>query len=337
MDRAIAMLLFAAIPLLHVQCARDIHPQFRTHGFPTTAGTVTVSHVDHVPGSWKATWLFEYEYAVGDGTYIGTRKSELSPQRSVKRFAAEGEAKLYPVGSTVRVYYDPADPANARLVPGVTNGTPAIAWLLLLLQLPVLAVAAGLIDASRYGTDFNPTDPRHVATLKDRTVVRPPSQSRGALFLAAGGWFGATLLVLLVFGIHLPDLRSDPLLLDRFGLRFGAGLAAAVVGLQGAYVWRVLARPKIVLDTRARRIAYYSRWEPWPTFELPFAAVNWVQTVPIPMPLQNKPTPLYQVQLGHEHPTVRVLAEFADWRDADALAARVWSQVGGDRPRDEPA
>jgi hypothetical protein len=326
--RATAVLMFAAVLAVHGGCCLDILRQFRTHRFPTTTGTVTVSHVDTPPESWRATWRFEYAYAVGGVTYTGTRKNELVPERSVKSSVVEGYARNHPVGSTVRVFYDPLAPASARLEPGVTDGGPAIVWVLLLAQLLPLAAAAGLIDAARYGTGFDPADPRQVATAGGRTVARPQAHAARLLGLAAGAWFVATVVVVLLLGVHLRDFRGDPLGRDLFGLGVGVGFGAVVLGFQAAFLWRVLARPVLVLDAAAGRVAFFSRWRPRPTFDIPFAAVNWVQTVPVPVPLRDKPETRYQVQLGHAHPTPRVLAEFDDWRDADALAAWVWARVG---------
>jgi hypothetical protein len=92
--------------------------------WPTTSGRIVraevrrVQYTDYDDGDSSTYWryypLVEYEYRVGDQTYIGHRTaftekaftSEAGAQRQIARF---------PVGSEVMVYYNPEKPEEAVL------------------------------------------------------------------------------------------------------------------------------------------------------------------------------------------------------------------------------
>lgn len=81
-------------------------------GWPTTNATLVQLGL----GEPSAEQSFVYQYRVGDKEYQSKRVS----------FQQHGGAKLpaaYPAGDNVRVWYDPADPAQAVLDPTVDNNT----------------------------------------------------------------------------------------------------------------------------------------------------------------------------------------------------------------------
>ena len=59
----------------------------------------------------------EYEYSIGGRNYTGTRIAMILP-RSDFRFKKR-IYEQYPVGTLVSVFYDPRDPENSVLEPGV--------------------------------------------------------------------------------------------------------------------------------------------------------------------------------------------------------------------------
>lgn len=60
-----------------------------------------------------------YEFAVDGRTYFGTRQG-LDDVGVIKiQESAEREAAAMPVGSAIRVFYDPSNPAKSLLIPGV--------------------------------------------------------------------------------------------------------------------------------------------------------------------------------------------------------------------------
>ena len=59
----------------------------------------------------------EYSYGVGDAVYVGSRISLAGLDHTGA--AAEAYVKKHPAGTSIAVFYDPKNPADALLEPGV--------------------------------------------------------------------------------------------------------------------------------------------------------------------------------------------------------------------------
>lgn len=92
--------------------------------WPTAAGVVTASGLtSHTtgPGAGRSrvyAAAVEYEFTVNGVTHTGDRV-RFASFFSTRRGSGQSDAAMYPVGKAVRVYYNPADPADNVLQAGV--------------------------------------------------------------------------------------------------------------------------------------------------------------------------------------------------------------------------
>ena len=98
------------------------------HGWPTTDGLVVSSYVDEHGILEDTTYspVVIYDYDV-DGAHLQGNRVTSSTFRSSERSWAEEVVNRYPVGEVVLVYYDPENPGNAVLEPGMDQST----WILI--------------------------------------------------------------------------------------------------------------------------------------------------------------------------------------------------------------
>lgn len=93
--------------------------------WPNTPGQVVSSDVRHSTdseGGDSYSPEVTYQYSVNDQSYQADRiKFGENSYNSNRR--AQEEVDRYPVGRTVDVYYDPAEPEKAVLEPGVSGGS----------------------------------------------------------------------------------------------------------------------------------------------------------------------------------------------------------------------
>ncbi len=97
---------------------RTITMQFRpktTSGWAVTPGTVLTSEVEtRKIGSKKSSYPhIEYSYAVAGQEYRASRVSAI--EISGSEWIVRKRTDKYPVGSTVSVHYNPANPSDATL------------------------------------------------------------------------------------------------------------------------------------------------------------------------------------------------------------------------------
>jgi hypothetical protein len=145
-------------------------------------------------GLWDYEPDVQYSYAVNGIDYTGTRY-RYSPQ-GMWRFSASAARALLPKGEEIAVYYNPRDPADAILSPGV--GALDVFTLLCLppLNAVVLIGTIGGVQLGRYRATCG------VAVWGDGRVVRVGVR-RWSLAAAAGLAAGAVAFVL-IFAIGVP-------------------------------------------------------------------------------------------------------------------------------------
>ncbi|MGH8533949.1 MAG: DUF3592 domain-containing protein [Gammaproteobacteria bacterium] len=137
--RTIAVGLFQGLLLLigfgvFINAVGVLWQAFRTTHWPQTEGTIISSEMDSkdIPRGvgaleeksrqYRADIAFRYQ--VDDETHMGDKVSvEFAPWWTKDYYKAKRILMRYPVGEDVIVYYDPNDPSNGVLDPGVSSTT----------------------------------------------------------------------------------------------------------------------------------------------------------------------------------------------------------------------
>lgn len=117
-----------------------IFRQLRAQTYSATTGTVTQSRIETVEGEDGATYRprIAYTYAVTGKEYVGERYRY--GEWSAGQARAKDVAAAHPVGTSITVYYSPADPADAVLAVGLEGLDLFLAMFLL----PFNAIMASL-------------------------------------------------------------------------------------------------------------------------------------------------------------------------------------------------
>jgi hypothetical protein len=115
----------------------------QAQAWPTVDGVITRSSVEHSSSARTATVYYlnvQYRYSVGEQSYTG---DNVTPRLSATMSLVEANDLIsgrYAVGQQVKVYYDPQNPSDAVLQPGIVGE----AWLMIVLG-PICAVGGGLL------------------------------------------------------------------------------------------------------------------------------------------------------------------------------------------------
>jgi len=175
-----------------------IRQQLRAEHFPTVTGVITHNEIEITPASKSGTNYtarLRFAYTVDGRAYVGDRHRYGSHTASAAH--AEALASRYPVGAPVIVHYNPDDPADALLSPGV-NGVDVF---VLFFLLPFNLIAFGAVAAIA-GNKQPVDDPS--------APISPLSAGIIAFFF---GWFVIVFAVALFSGFD-PSL---PLALGAWG------------------------------------------------------------------------------------------------------------------------
>lgn len=126
-----------------------------SQGWPSVQGQVVDTHVDHsarsdADGDMVDSYnpMVNFTYQVGGNTYHGDKVS-YSPQRSFDSEAkAQAALQRYPVGGSVTVYYNPANPSESVLEKSAGGFAVSlvigIVFILIALCTVCISLAAGL-------------------------------------------------------------------------------------------------------------------------------------------------------------------------------------------------
>ncbi len=118
-----------------------VYKNYQAQDYLETTGVVTRSEVDRHRGSDSTTYSpdIEYRYEVDGQTYTSDQHvyGEIS---SSDRAGAKKAVRKFPVGKSVRVYYNPADPEDAVL----DRSFESLPWFLVLFLTPFNLVMIGL-------------------------------------------------------------------------------------------------------------------------------------------------------------------------------------------------
>jgi hypothetical protein len=119
----------------------EVRAGLASERWPSVIGHITESNVVDIPQRYgtQPTPIIRYEYEAVGGRYVGKRVS-------FRMMAPPSLVDQYSFGSTVTVYYDPADPGNSVLQPSMNSGdiarTCAITAVPSVMGLAVLLLAA---------------------------------------------------------------------------------------------------------------------------------------------------------------------------------------------------
>jgi len=217
--------------------------QWQALQFPAATGTVTQSDVSVYRGSKSTSydWNLRYRYQVGGEELIGSRYRYTSttykghPAAYVSQNAARAQqlAAEHPVGSTVQVFYNPRDPHDALLAPGL-NGQNVMS-VLFVTPFNIVGLGIAMLVVSMVRTLFLSPVAGGVRLIRDgfRTRVRLPVFRPVPLgLLVTGG-----VAFLSIFALAIPYQFEPPVMLATamLGGAFAAGVIAALMQ------WRKIA------------------------------------------------------------------------------------------------
>lgn len=126
--------------------AWQIHLSVRSTGWPHTTGVVTRAYVSPYGGNprgyYQAIVLFRYTV---NGTTYESRRIRAVELFSNKPTELKRLVDTYPPGSEVTVYYNPADPGYALLLPGLQGGLREFAALIAGAFMVIAGIVAKLL------------------------------------------------------------------------------------------------------------------------------------------------------------------------------------------------
>jgi hypothetical protein len=122
---AIFALIWSAITLvMNVSIAHDVGRQFDSRHFPSVDGIVTHSEVAiHHGSKGRISYSadIEYSFKLGRIHYNGSRLRFNNSTQGSGENQAQVLVDAHPAGSSVPVYYDPHNPEESLLFPGITG------------------------------------------------------------------------------------------------------------------------------------------------------------------------------------------------------------------------
>ena len=229
---------------------RDLWKQLACRSYPAVAGHITHSEVTRHRGSKGRTTYgvaIGYRYAVNDRFFDGSRFRYSASSSSDWAWAAKTVAE-HPVGSQTEVFYNPQNPQDALLSPGVEGSD----LMLVLLITPFNMVILGLwtwVGGWVRERVFKPlAGGVRIITEGPRTNIRLPEYAAIVwCMVAVGGLSFASIFVLGFASAFHPSLLAASWVLF--------GVAAAGAGAYG-WQWRKIhsGADDLVLDEGAQTI-----------------------------------------------------------------------------------
>ncbi len=189
---------------------RAIQRQSVSQAYPTAPGRVIGSRVSVFHGRRSVTYspVVTYEYHVNGQTYHSTQ-IRAGMWGGSDKAGAERAVRAHPVGSSVTVHYNPADPSDALLEPGVRGGD----WLMPLFLLPFNLIPLGLflsaISRTLLGGSAAEAGGAKIVYWGVNQAVRLPKTSAAlmALWVGIPSWIIA-IVVAFVSGGSDPPISS---------------------------------------------------------------------------------------------------------------------------------
>jgi hypothetical protein len=291
-------------------------------GYPSVMGRVTHSEVTHHRGSKGGTTFgvrIEYTYFLGDNEFHGARfrYGEGSSSDSAWAHAA---VKANPVGAETRVFYNPKDPADALLSPGVDGSDFMFLLFLTPFNAVMLGLWAGAGSALWQRLRRPPAGGVRLRTRLRQTRVCLAEYGPLVAFLVAVGLSG--FISIFVVGFGLGGFRPRmAVILTVWAVVLGIGFSAAL------RQWLRIrsGRYDLVLDELAGTLELPTAEKAAQPRRVPFSAVKSVSVEQVPQRTsKGGSSPTYvptlhlesgqggQVRVGKFHLESRANG-FADW------------------------
>jgi hypothetical protein len=197
------------------------YEQFESGSFPSVTGTVTHSEVERHSGSKSGTYyvaVVDYEYAVSGQTYWGDKLRFGTGQSD----DANEIVDAHPVNSPVQVYYNPKNPNESLLYPGIRGSDLVMALFLTPFNMIMLGFCLGVCGWLRERL-FKPVA-GGVKIIADGMTTRVRLPTLGAIpwGLATTGLLGfLSTLVLLICTGSRPSMTA---VLMTIGVVYLAGI-----------------------------------------------------------------------------------------------------------------
>jgi hypothetical protein len=201
--------------------ANKAYKQFESGSFPSVTGTVTHSEIETRTGSKGRTYYVgavSYEYNIGGQTYWGNRL----------RFGAgqpgppDEIVNAHPARSPVQVYYNPKNPNDSLLYPGIAGSDIMQVLFLTPFNMILLGVWLGFYGWLRKKIFKPVAGGLKIITDGMTTRVRLPTLGAIPLGLATTGLLGfLSLLVLLICTSARPSIAT---VLVTIGIVYLAGI-----------------------------------------------------------------------------------------------------------------
>ncbi|MGO9108061.1 MAG: DUF3592 domain-containing protein [Thermoguttaceae bacterium] len=242
-----ALILSGTLLVLDGYLGLSVYRQIRAQNYPTTNGVITHSEVTgHGGRHSNYSPNVQYKYAVAGKTYSSTccRFGDVYANEGIAhRIVAE-----HPLGKPVRVYYNPDNPADALLQPGVDGSDLFLATFLLPFNLVLLVIGSLLAGEVRRDSAKAPAGGAKMWDDGFQVRVRV-SQTRPFVVAAvvAGLLAFGSLFVALGFGAPHPPMA----------LMVAAWCVILVGWLLGYIVcrWRLAqGGSDLVIDTTAQQV-----------------------------------------------------------------------------------
>ena len=210
--------------------------QYLALKFSTTQAKIVRSEVGHSVMIRRGVEI-EYRYAVGGKAYTGHR-FRYDDHNSTLEWGVAVEG--HPIGSSQTIYYNPENPADALMEPGVDGGD----LLLLLFALPMNVLTSvlwrAMITRLREKSRIQPAG--GVRILKQRGVTRVPLGETSAF---TAGFYGmAAIAFVAVFPVVITGGFEPSLRLMKT-----IWLVVLVVGI-AVFAWRVARKWSGIYDLR---------------------------------------------------------------------------------------
>jgi Protein of unknown function (DUF3592) len=144
-EKSIAMVSSAAIGSVLLGCGiYQKHKVRESQQWPQSSGTITKAEVVYDTGPDPQGYCVNltYDYVANDARHTGSRIG-FRKQWYLRKKRAEEELARYPVNSSMRVYYNPANPAEAVLARESADGAMMIVMGIVLLVLAVVGSLFG--------------------------------------------------------------------------------------------------------------------------------------------------------------------------------------------------
>jgi hypothetical protein len=204
--------------------------QARAESFPTVEGRITRSEITTHRDSEGGTTFgadIAFTYRV-DGTAYTSDRYRYGEMSSSDSSVASGVVRAHPVGANVRVFYNPRDPADAILMPGIAGQDVMLGLFLTPFNVVMLGLWSWLAGAVWRGVTRPPAGGVPIVRRGGRVFVRLPRISPPAAGAAAALGVSFVAIFAVAFGFGF-----DPPMSVVTGV-WAVVLAAAI----GVYFWR---------------------------------------------------------------------------------------------------